>query len=748
MGNIKKKEKKLEPTPIEPYDIVVSILSSLVTHIQYLHRRFFYKIAKENILNLASKISKNKEIKRNYNLLPDIPIAADRKEDIKFGHQQIADVLVDVTEHAPPPFTIGLFGKWGSGKSTIINIIRESLENKGIKSVLFDAWKYEHDSLRRQFLITLDKDLKLGKNYRKTLNQSLTTPNNLSISSIIALNKYPIFFGIIVFVLVGVTYWFFAVFLNLSYWNPTLLEYITDVAVFTVLIGFFLNSFQFLHGAVEEGKPDSAEGFEFIFYNEILSKVDEKILIIIDNLDRTSSQAATTLLSDIKTFLAKDKDDYNGQHNKAVFLIACDDIAIKRHLEKQNFDNSEEFLRKFFNASLRIPLFLDVELDNYTNELIKATGINEFISSDQLSWLITYSFRGNPREIKQFINSLTVQFILATTMQKSGQISGDKKVTESIEFLAKLQIIKQKFPQIYFNIEASALRLGIEWDDVEKNSESFHATGENISKEQELDNNEFTRFVRDTNHIESGNLPLFIRLRQSDEEQKLGSWGAFLISAIDKQFEPSSEVIKKMTSEEDLTALDELARDYIRPILRNLSPYNENFYSFSSILVKTMEKRLVRLKLFLPDFIKHFPNKGDLLSRLEDFPIKLYLHSVYPVVSTRNKKIIIDSYLSMLKLRGNNMNESGLPFDVVRELIQEIIDHDDYFTDKNAEIRNEVATAYSKVEYLELFETKELRKKYINNEAKSAYIRSITREDLQDFDLLKRKLALLNIIYV
>ncbi|MFQ5912829.1 MAG: P-loop NTPase fold protein, partial [Nitrospinota bacterium] len=45
---------------------------------------------------------------------------SDRSKDA-FGHQHYADLLGDLieAEHHLPPFSIGLLGSWGTGKSTI-----------------------------------------------------------------------------------------------------------------------------------------------------------------------------------------------------------------------------------------------------------------------------------------------------------------------------------------------------------------------------------------------------------------------------------------------------------------------------------------------------------------------------------------------------------------------------------------------------------------------------------------------------
>lgn len=82
---------------------------------------------------------------------------ADKKNDA-FHHDDYVKNLKKLIEEHDPPFNIALIGKWGVGKSSIINLLRKELKEKAEYKVHeINAWKYENDSLKKAFLKTYGK---------------------------------------------------------------------------------------------------------------------------------------------------------------------------------------------------------------------------------------------------------------------------------------------------------------------------------------------------------------------------------------------------------------------------------------------------------------------------------------------------------------------------------------------------------------------------------------------------------------
>ena len=81
----------------------------------------------------------------NWRIILDTPA-----EDPKLGFDRYAAALSDAILASEPRFAMGLFGGWGSGKSTLMQGIRDELASSGKKthkviSVEFNAWRYEKE---------------------------------------------------------------------------------------------------------------------------------------------------------------------------------------------------------------------------------------------------------------------------------------------------------------------------------------------------------------------------------------------------------------------------------------------------------------------------------------------------------------------------------------------------------------------------------------------------------------------------
>ena len=112
--------------------------------------------------------------------MPDLsqPFFTDRPTtDDLFEYSIYVDALVDIVTQLQTkdrPFVVGVYGPWGSGKTSLMRMIEDKLKKEHEYPVIwFNAWKYDkEDELWAAFLQTILSHLKLSGNLpRRMLNR-------------------------------------------------------------------------------------------------------------------------------------------------------------------------------------------------------------------------------------------------------------------------------------------------------------------------------------------------------------------------------------------------------------------------------------------------------------------------------------------------------------------------------------------------------------------------------------------------
>lgn len=111
-------------------------------------------------------------------LWTDQPVLHEKQDRLNF--MDYADVLADVILTADTPITIGVFGPWGSGKTSLMRLTAERLvgrrtsAHRRARAVWFNAWQYERDeaALWRSLLLRVIEDgLSSGELAKEDLKQ-------------------------------------------------------------------------------------------------------------------------------------------------------------------------------------------------------------------------------------------------------------------------------------------------------------------------------------------------------------------------------------------------------------------------------------------------------------------------------------------------------------------------------------------------------------------------------------------------
>lgn len=134
---------------------------------------YLHKLKYVIISNYHQRLRKMVPNSKKYNFLSDNPLNTNKND--AFGHEDIVDVLVTIIQSCESPCNIGLYGQWGTGKTSILNLVKNKLNADNMKTefdyVYLDAWKLSKENLRQQILI--DLNLKYKKFTEKEIENML-----------------------------------------------------------------------------------------------------------------------------------------------------------------------------------------------------------------------------------------------------------------------------------------------------------------------------------------------------------------------------------------------------------------------------------------------------------------------------------------------------------------------------------------------------------------------------------------------
>lgn len=420
---------------------------------------------------------------KDLNIIRDIPSFADgsySREDDAFDHEAIAETVFRVLNENDPPMTIGLFGSWGVGKTSIVNLVEAKCKNNPevYHFVNFNAWAYSGDSLRRQLLLTLadsfirdpeKKEEEIGKlrrlNYAKALEDSpgdsiedlfkrlheegwsaffnkvkanfkeAFRDVKLSKAGLVSLSFSALF---LLAAVVFLAYGFAMKDGEIQRWS---------------LLWFTLSAASFFKPKVEQVlvlKRQEVFDAKLIFpeqfeehYNLLLHEYAnhvQKVVIVIDDLDRCDPDTIRSVLVTLKNFMGK---------GKTIFLVPMDDSSVVRMFKETNPNFGYEQLRKYFSISVRIPPFRQEDLLDFARRVSRKIGI-----PPKVAWVAAQGYCHDAREMKHFFNLYKLKYALAEA-RLNKKFLPDVDLEKISEELAKLVVLEYQFPEFYHFISSN-----------------------------------------------------------------------------------------------------------------------------------------------------------------------------------------------------------------------------------------------------------------------------------------------------
>ncbi|WP_345844503.1 P-loop NTPase fold protein [Shewanella algae] len=366
-------------------------------------------------------------------------------------HERVSSNLYQIIKSAEQGVTIGLEGEWGSGKSTVINLLRKQLIEEDEKTLffMFDAWAHEGDPLRRIFLESLINVLDPEEKHKylieiknkisgRTKTVEVKSKKSTSrLGKFISLSALTIPIGVSLLNKTNYSeillpwsenatsiYWIFifGVIFSLSpVWVLILWKLFGDRDSENKISWEFFSTestedySQDITENSERTSIEFEEHFTEIIRESIRLNVINKCIIVIDNLDRVDSEQAKNIWSTLQTFFQR-RSSGNGHKictDNTWFIIPFDREGFKKIWKSSDDDCvGDSFIKKCFQIIAEVPQPVMSGWSKYAEDCIEESlnGWSQHDKEKALSTFIKYTSRRNkfptPRDIKVFVNQV------------------------------------------------------------------------------------------------------------------------------------------------------------------------------------------------------------------------------------------------------------------------------------------------------------------------------------------------------
>ena len=331
-----------------------------------------------------------------YRVILDAPTA-----EPVLGFDAYASALCELIQRSRPEFSIGIFGSWGSGKTSLMQAIRRKLgqpepggpPSPPLITVWFNPWRYEREEhlivpmldTLREAIVDWSKQQPPDLRERATKAASMVGRAARAILAGMSLKaKIPFFEASV---------------------DP----------------GQIMGSWRQggLGDPIYAQEPQSFYHASFVAMRNALSEFFgrdvTRVVIFVDDLDRCLPDKALEVLESMKLFF-----DLEG----CVFVVGLDQSIIERAVAEKYQTSAynggrevsgSEYVKKIFQVPFGVPPIRPQQLEEYLFSIASGADLDPKQNSD-LKRVVEPHLRFlaeeqalNPREIKRFINAYTLQ---------------------------------------------------------------------------------------------------------------------------------------------------------------------------------------------------------------------------------------------------------------------------------------------------------------------------------------------------
>lgn len=321
----------------------------------------------------------------NLSLATDTPIKA-REQDL-IGRIPFTERLADILKSAagPESLVIGLYGPWGSGKTSVINLVENALSRKDddgkadVSVVRFEPWNYlTAEQLLAQFLKEVGSALDKDVQGRRKLFGKLRAKRPEVLNAFAAYSEALLMTAGAAVSLAGMP--------------------LAGVAV--PAFGNRLTS-RLRKSADRAGSVSSKKQR----LEEELLKFDGRVVVIIDDIDRLPNDQVRMVFQLVASLAKLPKINY---------LLSFDEEVVTRALSEVQKCDGAEYLEKVVQVPVRLPSISSGDLErmllNDINAIFKAFAYRREDLDDKRWDSVCLTFLKNRfttiREVRRFTNAL------------------------------------------------------------------------------------------------------------------------------------------------------------------------------------------------------------------------------------------------------------------------------------------------------------------------------------------------------
>jgi DNA-binding CsgD family transcriptional regulator len=381
-------------------------------------------------------------------------------EHDRFHHVDVAELLGEVVLASDPPGVVGLLGAFGTGKSSVGELLVEQMrDHRNLVVVRVSADKHTGIGWQRAFTYDLSDKLvttrALDERDRLDILQPLSSSRQQTalarIGAWVLAAAAAIYLTVVAAVTVGPH--------SINPWMWPLTPPWSTLG----LAGILLTILTLFKLTDTTPRFEAADEIERVF-RDLVDRCSGRLVLVVDDIDRLPPSQVLEATTTISTLKKK------REQTTPVIVVACDEDVLRRALADADPGLSPvggsaeraaaEYLDKLFTVRIYMPPHLQVNMRNYARELVslrrssgQAQGdaqVNEALGV-ALDILIHREVR-TPRHVIRLLNAFFADLRLAERRERENKGMAAKEVTEHPTVLARLTVLRVDFPYIYERI--------------------------------------------------------------------------------------------------------------------------------------------------------------------------------------------------------------------------------------------------------------------------------------------------------